>query len=410
MFVYKGTELYCENVKLADIAQKYGTPLYVYSADTIRKRVNNIKDALSDLPDVTISFAAKVNNNLSILRLLADMGLGADIISAGELYRFLQAGGDPAKVMFAGVAKSREEISYALDKGIFMFNAESLPELSRIDEIARAKGITANVSVRINPDVEAGTHDKITTGKRGSKFGIAVSTLLANTDSIKKLKNIKIIGVDVHIGSQILDVKPYADAYKVLASVVAELRAAGFDISVADIGGGIGIPYQKGKSFDFEAYKREVVPVLKSIDAKIVIEPGRYIVGESGALLMNVEYIKHEWDKDFVVVNAGMNEYIRVAMYDAYNDILPLVKRPGEMTADVVGPVCETSDIFAKDRVLSPVEADDLVALMDAGAYGMSMASNYNARPLIAEVLVDGGKMKLIRRRQTLEDMMMYEN
>jgi diaminopimelate decarboxylase len=391
------------------IAQQFGTPVYVYSANIIRQRIADMQELFSTL-DATIAFAIKVNNNLSILKLMADAGIGADIISRGELYRYLEAGGDHKKVMFAGVAKSEEEIAYAIDQKIALFNAESIDELLRINSIAAKKNTTVNVALRLNPDVEADTNAKISTGKRGVKFGISLDTILANIDKIKALKNICVLGVDMHIGSQILDSKPYVDAYTAMASTVKVLRDAGFDITTVDIGGGYGVPYRKDiGGFDIADYKKNALPILKSMNVKIIVEPGRYLVAESGALLMNVEYIKEEWGKSFVIVNGGMNDYIRVPMYDAYNDILPVVKREGSMIVDVVGPICETSDSFAIDRVLSPVIQGDKLALIDAGAYGFSMASNYNARPFIAEVLVDGDTPRLIRKRQPVEDMIIYE-
>lgn len=410
MFNYKGKDLYCENARMADIAEQFGTPVYVYSANTIRRRVAEIKDVFSSIPCHTISYAVKVNNNLSLLKLLAEEGVGADIISAGELYRYLAAGGDHSKVMFAGVAKSREEICYAIDRCISMFNVESIPELIRLNEIAKSKNAVVNAAIRINPDVEAGTHDKITTGKSGGKFGVSVKTLKDNLKLIQTLANVKLIGLDMHIGSQILSAEPYIKAYKVMAETVKDLRASGFNISTVDVGGGFGIPYEKdAKGFDFESLKKDAIPVLKSLDAKIIIEPGRFIMAESGALLMNVEYVKQEWGKNFVILNGGMNDYLRVALYDAYNEILPAVKRDGTMKADIVGPICESSDFFAKDRIIGSVQEGDSVAMLDAGGYGMSMASNYNGRPFIAEVLVDVDDVKLIRRRQTVEEMTTYE-
>ncbi len=410
MFQYKNSVLCCENIPLADIAAEHGTPVYVYSAKVIRSRIEIIKDALAALPDYTISYAVKVNNNLGILKLLVEEGIGADIISRGELLRYLTAGGDHSRVMFAGVAKSTEEIACAIDHKIAMFNVESIPELIRLGETAKSKNTVVNAAIRINPDVETGTLEKITTGKSGTKFGVSIATLKANTDTVKNLSHVKLIGTDMHIGSQILGVEPFIRAFKVMAKAVEDLRAAGFDITTVDIGGGIGVPYDKTKNgFDFDRYKNEAVPVLKSMNAKIIIEPGRFLVAESGALVMNVEYIKEEWGRNFIVVNGGMNDYIRVAMYEAYNEIFPAVKREGSVTADIVGPVCETSDIFAKDRVLTPIKQGDIIALMDTGGYGMSMASNYNARPFIAEVMVDGGNARLIRRRQPLEDLIQYE-
>ncbi|MDR2401838.1 MAG: diaminopimelate decarboxylase [Deferribacteraceae bacterium] len=404
MYRYIDNKLYCEDVLLKDIAEIHGTPLYLYSSAIISKRALELKNALADIDDTLIAYSVKVNNNLNILKLMTSFSFGADIISAGELYKYLKAGGDPKKVVFAGVAKSHEEIAYALDSGILMFNAESIPEIIRINEAAAGKNIIAPVGVRINPDVEAGTHAKITTGKKGVKFGISVQNLLASAERLKNLKNINLMGIDVHIGSQILSVEPFIEAYSTVARVISEMRKAGFDIKIADLGGGFGIPYNKKDApFDFNRYKVEAAPILKSMGTKIILEPGRFLVGESGVLLLRVEYIKEEWGKTFVITNGGMNDYIRYAMYDAYNDFLPLTLRDGFITCDIVGTVCETSDIFAAGRKIPTVKEGDFIALVDAGAYGFSMASRYNARPLAAEVLVDRGKVKLIRRRESLE-------
>jgi diaminopimelate decarboxylase len=406
MYKYIDSRLCCEEVFLEDLIRLYGSPLYVYSAAVIRERAAMLKDALAGINDPLIAYSVKVNNNLSILKLMVDASFGADIISAGELYKYLKAGGDPKKVVFAGVAKSREEIGFALDSGIHMFNAESIPEIIRLNEAAKEKNTIAPVGVRINPDIEAGTHAKITTGKRGVKFGVSVQNLLESRDTLKGLKNINIIGIDVHIGSQILSVEPFIKAYSTVADVIAEMRTAGFNIKTADLGGGFGIPYNKNDApFDFARYRAEALPILKAMDAEIIIEPGRFLVGESGALLLTIEYIKEEWGKTFVITNGGMNDYIRSAMYGAYNDFLPLVLREGKLTCDIVGTVCETSDIFAAAREITAVKEGDHIALMDAGAYGFSMASRYNARPLAAEALVDGKSIKLIRRRESIENL-----
>jgi diaminopimelate decarboxylase len=411
MYKYTGNKLCCEGVYLSDLADRYGTPLYVYSAAVIRERAALLKNALSGLDDVLIAYSVKVNNNIGIMKILRDISFGADIISAGELHKFMKAGGDPRKVVFAGVAKSREEIAYALDHGILMFNAESIPEILRINEVAKEKKVVAPVGVRINPDIEAGTHAKITTGKKGVKFGVSVKNLLASAETLRRLQYIDLLGIDVHIGSQILSVDPFIKAYSTVAGVVSEMRSAGFDIRIADLGGGFGIPYNKSDApFDFKRYHKEAFPILKSMETKIILEPGRFIVGESGALLLSVEYIKEEWGKTFVITNGGMNDYIRSALYDAYNDFLPVYRRDGVMTCDIVGTVCETSDIFAARREIPAVQEGDLLALMDAGAYGFSMASRYNARPLAAEVLVDGEKAELIRRRETLDDLTDCDN
>ncbi|MDR2104794.1 MAG: diaminopimelate decarboxylase [Deferribacteraceae bacterium] len=406
MYRYIDADLYCEGISLRDIAEAYGAPLYVYSASLIRERAGQLTRALSDIDDLLIAYSVKVNNNLTLLKMMTELSFGADIISAGELYKYLKAGGDPRKAVFAGVAKSREELVYALTHGVFMINAESIPEIIRINDVAKERGVIAPVGVRINPDVEARTHAKITTGRRGVKFGISVQNLLTSAEMLKQLKNIDIIGVDVHIGSQILSPEPFLAAMSAIAGVTAELRKEGFNIRAADLGGGFGIPYnKKDRPFDFNRYKAAATPILKAMGTKIILEPGRFLVGESGVLLLKVEYIKSEWGKTFVITNGGMNDYIRSAMYDAYNEFYPLTLRDGSITCDIVGTVCETSDIFAAERKISTVEEGDYIALMDAGAYGFSMASRYNARPLAAEVLVDGDNVKLIRRRENLDDL-----
>lgn len=408
-FSYKEGELYCEGVSLKQMSETEESPFYVYSAQTIRDRVKILKDTFAELDDCLIAYAVKANNNLSLLSMMASMGLGADIISDGELFRFLKAGGDPSKVVFSGVAKSVKELSYAIENGIRMFNAESLPEMKRLNELAATRGQRLKVALRVNPNVEAGTHKKITTGKKGNKFGISVKTIKENKDFLKSLDSLNLCGLDVHIGSSILSAAPFVEAYNVIAEIMEELRNEGFDINTLDIGGGFGVPYEKENGgFDYETYKKEAVPILKRMNVSVIVEPGRYLTAESGALLMKAEYIKEEWDKKFVNVDAGMNDFMRVAMYEAHHDILAVVDGEKE-TYDVAGPVCESSDYFAKDREIAKVEEGDALLLMDCGAYGFSMSGNYNGRVTTAEFLVDGDSYKMIRKRQQKEDMIRLE-
>lgn len=409
MFTYRNGQLFCDDLSLTEFAGGTPAPFYLYSKKTILDRIHTISSVFSALPAPLIAYAVKTNNNLSILKLAAGEGLGADIISRGELFRYLTAGGDARKVVFSGVAKTEAELRYAMERSILMINAESIPELIAIDRIAADYG-TVNVALRINPDVAAGTHKKITTGTKGNKFGVGIETIEENIPLFKSLKHAKLAGIAMHIGSQILKAKPYHDSYARAKNVLDLLRGNGFAITHVDIGGGFGIPYHtKDEPFDFASYKKTVLPVLKDFDATIIVEPGRFIVAESGVLIARVEYVKTEAGRTFIIVNAGMNDLVRVAMYDAHHEILPLVKHTGTMTADIVGPICESSDVFAYGRKISTVKEGDHVALMNAGAYGYSMSSNYNGRPRLAEYLVDGAQVRPIRREERLEEMIAHE-
>ncbi|MEK6796248.1 MAG: diaminopimelate decarboxylase [Spirochaetota bacterium] len=410
MFDHRNGQLYCDELSLAEFAGSVPTPFYLYAKKTMLERIRTLSSVFSSLPSTVIAYAVKTNNNLSILKIAAGEGLGADIISRGELFRYLAAGGDARKVVFSGVAKTEAELRYAMERNILMINAESLPELLAIDRIAADYG-TVNVALRINPDVAAGTHKKITTGTKGNKFGVGIETIRENIALLRSLKHAKLTGIAMHIGSQILKAKPYHDSYVRAKAVLELLRSEGFTITHVDIGGGFGIPYNEAKDepFDFTSYKKTVIPVLEGFDATMIVEPGRFIVAESGVLVARVEYVKVEAGRTFVIVNAGMNDLVRVAMYDAYHEILPLVKRAGTMTADIVGPVCESSDVFASGRRISTVKEGDCVAIMNAGAYGYSMSSNYNGRPRLAEYLVDGSHVRPIRREERLEEMITHE-
>ena len=424
-FHYKDGRLYCEHVDLERVAQEFGTPLYVYSAGTISDHYRRLDAALAPL-DHLICYAVKANSNGAILRLLAQAGAGFDIVSGGELFRVLKAGGDPGKCSFAGVGKSLEEIEYALDEGVLSFNVESEAELHRIDEIARNKALCAPVALRVNPDVDAGTHRYVSTGRSENKFGIALDRVAAVYERAAKMPNILIRGIQMHIGSQITAAAPFAEAIAKVAPLVRDLKER-HAIEFFSIGGGMGIIYRRalesgsGKwwhehggeasAFSVADYRDAIVPPLRSLGLRVLIEPGRFLVGNAGVLLTRVRYVKEAEHKKFVIVDAGMNDLIRPALYQSYHEIVPVWESTDQEreTVDVVGPVCESGDFFAQDRELPEMKEGDLAALMSAGAYGFAMASNYNSRPLPAEVLVQGDRCSLIRRRQTMEELIQGE-
>jgi diaminopimelate decarboxylase len=420
-FHYRHGRLHVEDVDLARVAAEFGTPLYIYSASTILDHYNRLNAALAPL-DHLICYAVKANSNGAILKLLGDAGAGFDIVSGGELYRVLKAGGDPKKCTFAGVGKSREEIEYALEQGVCSFNIESEAELEHIHEIATRQGLRAPIALRINPDVDPHTHAYISTGSHENKFGIALEHAADVYERAAKMREIDIVGVQMHIGSQITQAEPFAAAIKKVLPLVRQLKDR-YGIKFFSIGGGMGIIYQRalesgsgqwwhehggeGSAFSVRDYADAIVPPLRDLGLRILAEPGRFLVGNAGVLLTRVRYIKHTDAKRFVIVDAGMNDLIRPALYQSYHEIVPV--REGRDAArarvDVVGPVCESADFFAQDRELPEMKAGDLVALMSAGAYGFVMASNYNSRPLPAEVLVNGDRFALIRERQHMEDL-----
>ena len=424
-FYYLHGKLHCEDVDLARVAEKFGTPTYVYSAGTILDHLTRLNGALATL-DHLICYAVKANSNRSILKLLADAGAGFDIVSGGELFRVLAAGGDPAKCTFAGVGKSPEEIEYALELGVYSFNIESESELEHIDRIAGAKNLRAPIALRANPDVDPHTHEYISTGSRENKFGVALGQLPAAYERAAEMRNIDIIGVQMHIGSQITEAAPFANAIKKLAPIVRELKSK-YPIKFFSIGGGMGIIYRRalesgsGKwwhdhggetsAFSIRDYADAIVPPLRELNLRILVEPGRFLVGNAGVLLARVSYIKKSGAKKFAIVDAGMNDLIRPALYHSYHEIVPVKETRSERESkiDIVGPVCESGDFFALDREMPELHEGDLLAIMSAGAYGFVMASNYNSRPLPAEALVRGDKFELIRKRQTWEDLVRGE-
>ncbi|WP_363350299.1 diaminopimelate decarboxylase [Methylocystis echinoides] len=408
-FDYRGGALYAEDVAVSDIAAAAGTPFYVYSAATIRRHFRVFAEAFQGL-DALVCYAMKANSNQAVLRLLAKEGAGMDVVSGGELARALAAGVPGSKITFSGVGKTDEEIAAALDAGIFCFNIESEPELEAISRIAAARGGVAPVSLRVNPDVDARTHKKISTGKAENKFGVPLSRAREVYARAAKLPGIRVCGADMHIGSQLTDLAPFDEAFSLLAELVRDLRADGHDISHVDLGGGLGIPYHEGddpQSYHPERYAEIVRRHFGGLGCKLVFEPGRLIVGNAGVLVTRVIYVKRGEAKTFLIVDTGMNDLVRPTLYDAWHDIIP-VREPvdrREIIVDVVGPVCETGDYVALDRKLPEALPGELLAVLTSGAYGAVQAGTYNTRPLIPEVLVDGDRFAIIRPRPSVEEL-----
>ena len=421
-FSYKNGSLFCEDVDLSLLAAEHGTPLYVYSAATILDHFTRLDAAMNGV-DHEVAYAVKANSNLSVLRLLATHGAGFDIVSGGELFRVIKAGGDPAHCTFAGVGKTRDEIVYALEKGIYSFNVESEEELRYLNEVAGELGMIAPAAVRVNPNVDAHTHKYISTGKSENKFGVdftAIADLYER--AAKELPNIKLRGLQMHIGSQLTSIAPFIEAVEKVIPLVTSLKEK-HGIEFWSIGGGIGIIYKHSlesgsinwwenqpiaeRPLTIERYGKELVPRLKDLGLKILLEPGRYIVGNAGVLITKCLYEKKGSAKTFKIVDAGMNDLIRPALYEGHHEIVPLAKPASKelVKVDVVGPICESGDFFCQDRELPDFHPGDCVALMSAGAYGFAMASNYNSRPLPAEILVEGATATVVRKRQTLDDL-----
>ena len=408
-FIYIGSELYCEKTPVRKIAQEVGTPVYIYSASTLRNHYQAFDAAFAGIPHI-VCFAVKANSNLSILKLFASHGGGADIVSGGELFRALKAGVDPQKIVFAGIGKTGEEISFALKSNILMFNVESPHELKKINEVAGSLGVKARVALRVNPDIDPKTHPYISTGLKKSKFGIAIKNAIEEYQLASTLPNIEIIGIHKHIGSQITEVSPFVDAMKLILGIVKELKESGIDIKYIDAGGGLGIRYDEEEPPHPKELGNVLLPLIKDTGCTLILEPGRVLVGNAGMLLTKVLYLKTREVKNFVIVDAGMNDLIRPRLYEAHHEILPVEKRAGEsFTADIVGPICESGDFLAKDRKVMKPETGDLLAVMSAGAYGFTMSSNYNSRPRVAEVMVDGDSYTVIRKRESYEDLIRGE-
>ena len=408
-FHYEDGELYCEDDRVADIAEEVGTPFYLYSYKTMVDHYGKLDSALESV-DHLICFSLKSNSSLAVCKALANEGAGADVVSGGELYRALNAGIPVQKIVFAGVGKTESEIEYALESGIFMFNVESMAEARAINRVAGRLGKKAKIALRINPDVDADTHKHITTGKKENKFGLAIDKAMEFFTEAAAMPNLKVEGVHAHIGSQIVSTWPYVESIGKLVSLITDLRDAGINIDTLNIGGGLGIIYSEETPSTAQAFAEAILPLVESSGCRLVLEPGRFIIGNAGILVTRVTYIKPTDTKDFVIVDAGMNDLIRPALYESYHSIRPVVMSGSEKAVvDIVGPICESADCFAKEREMPVVKEGDLLAIFSAGAYGFVMASNYNSRPRMAEVMVIGDKHSVVRKRETYEDLVAGE-
>lgn len=417
-FEYRNGSLFCEEVSVEELAKKHGTPLYVYSLKTFLHHFGKLSEAFSGVESL-ICFSVKSNSNLSILRRLQQAGCGFDVVSGGEIFRALKAGADPGTIVFAGVGKTDEEILYALKTGIKMFDVESLPELENIDRLARAEGVRAPIALRLNPDVDAHVHRYITTGKQENKFGLAFQTAKGVLLHPEKFPACDFIGIHTHIGSQILTSEPYAEA---VSRVIEFLEGIDVKMEYLNIGGGFGITYKGEAALEPKKFAEKILPIVRNYGAKLILEPGRFMSGNAGVLVTKVQYLKDTGTKVFAICDAGMNDLIRPALYEAYHLVWPvktgvLPPRLGTsagnekdlIECDIVGPICESGDFFAQKRRIPAVKSGDFLAIFSAGAYAMTMASNYNSRPLAEEILVENDISRVIRKRQTLEDLIKWE-
>ena len=408
-FLYRNGQLFAEDVSVAEITAAVGTPVYIYSTATLLRHFGLFDQALAGMPHL-VCFAMKSLSNVAVLRVLGQAGAGIDVVSVGEYLRAKTAGVPGERIVFSGVAKTREEMRLALEGGIRQFNVESEPEMEALSEVASALGVVAPIAVRVNPDVDAKTHAKIATGKSENKFGIPIAKARDVYARAAALPGIRVVGIDVHIGSQLTDLEPFRLAYRKVAALTEALRADGHQIERLDLGGGLGIPYERSNAAPPlpEDYGRMIAEEVGHLGCEIEIEPGRLIAGNAGLMVSEIIYVKEGEGRDFLILDSAMNDLVRPAMYDAHHDIVPVVEaKPGaeQRPYDVVGGICETGDTFARGRMMPPVKAGDLVAFRSAGAYGAVMASEYNSRPLIPEVLVDGDKWAVIRRRPSYDEM-----
>jgi len=414
-FIYKNNELYCESVPIVEIAKAVGTPFYLYSNATLTHHFNTFDKSFGELPHLTC-FAVKACSNLAILRLFSTLGGGADIVSGGELYRSLKAGVDPRRIIYSGVGKTEEELRYGLVSGILMFNVESEQELEKLQQIAREQEMVAPVSFRINPDVDPKTHAYISTGLAKNKFGIPIEQAEKVYLRAREMSHVKILGVSCHIGSQLTEISPFTEALRKVKQFINRLGTHGISVDYLDLGGGLGVRYQDEKPPHPQEYARALKEEMEGVKSTLILEPGRVIVSNAGILVSRVLYTKRTSSKNFVIVDAAMNDLARPSLYDAHHDILPVERKTGhEMdenmeTADVVGPICETGDFLARDRKLPVFAQNDLMAVMTSGAYGFTMSSNYNSRPRVAEVLVKDDQFHVIRERENYETLIRDEN
>ena len=408
-FSLNNGQLYAESVALSGVAERFGTPCYLYSRAALEAAFDEFRQELDGI-DSMICYAVKANSNIAVLNVFARLGAGFDIVSLGELKRVLAAGADPKKIVFSGVGKSAAEMAFALETGIYCFNVESAPELDRLNTVAGKLGKKAPISLRVNPNVDAKTHPYISTGLKENKFGIAYEDALTTYKKAAGLPNLEVTGIDCHIGSQLLDPAPFAEALEKLLQLIDQLRVNGIELRHIDLGGGLGIRYKDEDEPSVKSYLQPLLHELKGRGLKIMLEPGRRLVGNAGVLLTRVEYLKPGEAKNFAIIDAAMNDLARPALYDAWHDIVPVVPRAGATQDwEIVGPICESSDFLGHKRALN-IEPGDVLAVMSAGAYGMAMSSNYNTRARAAEVMVDGAEVHLIRRRETIEGLYALES
>ncbi|MBT4748250.1 MAG: diaminopimelate decarboxylase [Rhodospirillaceae bacterium] len=411
-FQYRNGTLWAEDVALSTIVEAVGTPFYCYSTATLTRHYNVFTEALAGLPAL-VCYSVKANSNLAVIKTLAGLGAGVDVVSGGELMRAMRAGVPADRIVFSGVGKTAPEISAALEAGILQINIESEPELALVNDVAARLGLTAPIAIRINPDIDADTHDKISTGRSEDKFGIEWTRVHEVVTRSTGLDYIQVVGLAMHIGSQLTSLDPFRDAFQRLSGLVTDLRTRGVEIQRLDLGGGLGIPYDDSAVPEPAAYGQLVREMLGDLDCRLLFEPGRLIVGNAGILVTKVVYLKEGATRNFVIVDAAMNDLLRPSLYDARHEIVPLVEPPPggpEMAADVVGPVCETGDTFATELTMAQLEAGDALAIRSAGAYGAVMASSYNSRALVPEVMVNGDDFAVIRRRITTQDYLDYED
>ncbi len=408
-FQYIDNALFCEDVSVSDVGYKVGTPFYLYSHATLRQHFRAFDDAFAGIKHLTC-FSMKSNSNVAILKLFGLEGGGVDIVSGGELYRALKAGIDPSKIVYSGVGKNVEDLEYGLRSGIFMFNVESTQEIKRLNEVAGKVGKKARIAIRINPDVDPKTHPYIATGLKENKFGIAINDAPEQYAMAAGLKNLEVTGVSCHIGSQLTEVRPFVDALRKVKELIAQLKKSGIPIQSLDLGGGLGITYEKEEPPHPREYADAIKEELGSTDLTLILEPGRVIVGNAGILVTRVIYTKYTSEKTFFIVDAAMNDLMRPSLYDSYHEIIPVkISGRARVKADIVGPICESGDFFAKGREVEAFESGELMAIMSAGAYGFSMSSSYNSRPRACEVMVREDRFYIIRERETYEDLVRGE-
>ena len=409
LFKYKNHQLHCEDIPIQQIAGKVGTPFYLYSYHTLVRHFTVFDDAFKGIPHL-VCYSAKANSNLAFLRLFVSLGGGVDVVSGGELYRALKGGADPQKIVFSGVGKREDEIEYALRSDILMFNVESSQELQVINGVAERIGKKASIAIRVNPDIDPKTHPYISTGMKQNKFGIDILRAPMAYQQASQLPNLEIIGIDCHLGSQLVEVEPFIEALRKLKRLVENLRNEGMEINYLDLGGGLGITYEDEEPPHPMEYASTLLEEIRGFGCTLILEPGRVIVGNAGVLISKVLYTKENEEKRFVIIDAGMNDLVRPSYYGSYHQILPVKEETREeIVADVVGPICESSDFLAKGRRMPNLRSGELIAVMSAGAYGFSMSTNYNSRPRLAEVLVRGNQMFVIRQREGYEDLIRGE-